>query len=75
MERYATISDVIDQAVVPALGEHGGDYDVEAIAREAYTYVVDTDDDGNELLNTAGFEQSVSDDEFWTIVEKHDTTA
>ncbi|MBW1600917.1 hypothetical protein JJV70_02120 [Streptomyces sp. JJ66] len=73
--RYTTLADVIDQAIVPALGEYGSDYDIEAIARETHTWVIDTDSDGNELLNTGGFEQTVSDDEFWAIAEKHDTSA
>lgn len=73
--RFTTISDVIDQAVAPALGEYADDYDLEAIAREAFEYTVDTDADGNELLNTAGFEQVVDEAGFWAIAEKHDTTA
>lgn len=72
--RYTTISDVIDQAVAPALGEYGDDYDLEAIAREAFEYKVDTDADGNELLNTAGFEQLVDEAGFWGIAEKYDST-
>ncbi|MEZ7005851.1 hypothetical protein [Streptomyces sp. AD55] len=69
--RYATIADVIDQAIAPALGEYGNDYDLVAIAREAFAYRVDTDADGNELLNTAGFERMVDEASFWAIAEKH----
>lgn len=72
--RFTTITDVIDQAVTPALGEYGDDYDLEAIAREAFEYKVDTDEQGNELLNTAGFEQIVDDAEFYDIARKYDTT-
>jgi hypothetical protein len=68
--RYATKQDVIEQAVLPALD--GDDYDVHAIADEAFTWKVDRDEHGNELLNTAGFEQAVTEDEFWAIVERHD---
>ncbi len=71
--RYTTITDAIEQAVIPALGEFGADYDAEAIAREAFSYRVDTDERGNELLNTAGFEQVVDDAGFWVIAEKHAT--
>lgn len=71
MTRYTTIQDVIEQAVLPALGEYADDHDADAIAREAYTYRVDHDAHGNELLNTAGFEQAVTDDEFWQIVQRH----
>lgn len=73
--RYTAISDVIDQAVAPALGEYADDYDLDAIAREAFEYKVDTDGDGNELLNTAGFEQIADEASFWAIAEKHDQTA
>ena len=69
--RYTTIADVIDQAVTPALGEFGADYDTDAIAREAYAWRIDHDEQGRELLNSAGFEQAVTDDEFWQIVERH----
>lgn len=72
--RYTTIADAIEQAIVPALDEHGNDYDIDAIAREAFEYKVDTDEQGNELLNTAGFEQIVDTNGFWAIVEKHDKT-
>lgn len=75
MTRYTTRRDAIEQAIIPALGDHGDDYDTDAICREAFEYRVDTDGAGRELLNTAGFEQAVSDDEFWAIVERHDKTA
>lgn len=74
MQRFTTITDAIEQAITPALGEYGNDYDLEAIAREMFAYKVDTDADGNELLKTAGFEQTVDDAGFWAIAEKHDTT-
>jgi len=69
--RYATIADVIDQDVTPALGEFANEYDAEAIASAAYTYRVDSDGQGRELLNTAGFELAVDDNGFWAIVEQH----
>lgn len=73
--RYSTREEAIEQGVVPALGDDAGDYDVDAIWREAYEHRVDRDGDGNELLNTAGFEQVVSTEKFWEIVERHDKTA
>jgi hypothetical protein len=75
MSRYTTKRDAIEALIVPALGEFGDDYDINAIADETLAYAVDTDADGNELLNTAGFEQIVADDKFWTIVTKHDQSA
>lgn len=37
--KYTTIGDVISYEVVPALGEFVDDFDVEAIAREAFEHV------------------------------------
>lgn len=70
--RYTTKSDVIEQAILPALGEYADDYDTDAIADAAFDYRVDTNEQGQELLNTAGFEQVVDEDGFWTIVEQHE---
>lgn len=73
--RYTTKPQAIEALIVTALGDFAADYDIDAIADESLSYQVDTDDKGNELLNTAGFEQTVSDEEFWAIVERHDTSA
>lgn len=69
--RIATLSEVIEQHVAPALGEFAADYDVEAIARETFEYRVDRDGDGTEHLSTVGFEQVVDEDGFWAAVERH----
>lgn len=69
--RYTTLTDAIETDLKPALDVHVDDYDVQAIAAEVYAYRVDTVELGRELLNTAGFEQVVSDEEFWVIVQKH----
>lgn len=69
--RYTTRQDAIEQDILPALGNYADSYNIDAIFDEAYDYLVDTDWRGNELLNTAGFEQTVSDDEFWAIAERH----
>ena len=71
MRRFTTITDVIQHEIAPALGEYADEYDLEAIAREAYEYRVDTDKRDRELANTAGFESVVDTDEFWEIVQKH----
>ncbi len=62
MAKYTTIADVISYEVVPALGEFVDDFDVEAIAREAFEYV-----DG-------AFVQR-EDVDFWEVAKKHDTKA
>lgn len=78
-KRYTTRKEAIDQEIIPALdtsqacGPLDVDdvFDVDAIADEVLAYRVDTNADGNELLNTAGFEQVVDVTEFWQIVAKH----
>ncbi len=72
--RFTTRQDVIDEVIRPALGEFADHYDLAAICDAAYEWKIDRDADGNELLNTAGFEQTVTDDEFWNIVEDNHTT-
>lgn len=64
--RYATKTDAIDQAIKPALDE--GDYDVDKIFEACFKYLTDVDEQGRYLLNTAGFEQVVSDETFWDVV-------
>lgn len=72
MTRYATINDATEQYTLTALGDYAADYDCEAITREAFAYRTDTDEHGNEVLTRAGFELAVTDEEFWTIVAKHE---
>lgn len=69
--RYTSRQDAIEQAIMPALTE--GEYDYDVIFSETFTWKVDYDGRGNELLNTAGFEQTVTDDGFWEIVARHET--
>ena len=69
--RYASFQDAKEQGVLYALSGSEGDFDADAITREAFAWTIDTDERGNELLDTAGFEQTVTDDEFWVIVERH----
>lgn len=73
MQRFTTIQDVINE-ITPAFGDYAADYDIDAIAREISDYRTDTDEQGNELLTTAGFEIIAADDEFWAIAEKHEIT-
>ncbi|GAA0494711.1 hypothetical protein Ade02nite_19850 [Paractinoplanes deccanensis] len=68
--RYTTRQDAIDQAIAPALAE--GNYDLEAICRETFDWKIDVNGKGQELLNTGGFEQTVSEEEFWEIAAKHE---
>ncbi len=70
--RYTTRQDAIEQAIAPAL-DHGN-YDLEAICDETFEWKIDRDAQGRELLDTGGFEQTVTDDEFWAAVARHETT-
>ncbi|WP_027346384.1 hypothetical protein [Hamadaea tsunoensis] len=70
MARFSTRQEVIEQEILPSLDE--GDFDVDGIFAKAYQWAVDTDADGNELLNTRGFELAVSEEEYWRIVAEHD---
>ena len=65
MEKYSTIDDVIAQAVIPALGEFSGEFDAEAIAREAFEMK-------SEGLR-CWFEQREGVD-FWEVARKHDVS-
>jgi hypothetical protein len=68
-KRYATKDDVVLREFPADVIEP--DFNVDAIFAETFEYRVDTDVDGNELLNTAGFEQVVSGERFWAIVKKY----
>ena len=70
--RYTTRQDAIDQAIAPAL-DHGN-YDLEAICYETFEWKIEINDAGQELLNTGGFEQVVTDEGFWAIADKYDKT-
>jgi len=67
--RYTTKDDAILREFPEDVTEPG--YNVDAIFAETFEYRVDKDADGNELLNTAGFEQVVDVEQFWEIVKKH----
>jgi hypothetical protein len=69
--RYENRSEAIDQAIIAALGGQEDDFDVDAIFDETFRYHVDRNEDGLGLANSAGFEQVVTVEEFWKIVEKH----
>jgi hypothetical protein len=71
--RYATRQDAIEQAIMPAL--EIGKYDYEAICYAAFEWRIDINDAGQELLNSGGFEQTVSADEFFEIAAKHEIKA
>lgn len=68
MARFTTDHDAKAE-IVTAIGAYAYNYDIDAIFRDAYIWKVDHDADGNELLNTGGFECV---DSFWQIVAKHE---
>ena len=73
MTRYTTRQDIID-SLAGVFGDFADDYDLDAIIDETYAYRVDEDENGNQLLGTAGFEQIVTDEEFWAIAGRHDSS-
>ncbi|WP_312981110.1 hypothetical protein, partial [Corynebacterium sp.] len=70
------LSDAIREYVSPALADEADNYDLDAIAADAFTYRTeprqDADEPGWDDANTAGYYLTVSDDEFWEIVAKHE---
>lgn len=74
MLRYTT-ADEAKGAIVEAIEANGtakGDeYDIEGIFNDAYQYIVPTDEEGNEHVDQAGFEQVVDDEGFWRLVQVH----
>lgn len=69
-KRYTTLDDVKRNAIIPTL-DKADEYDVDAIADATYAWRVDLDADGNEVLNTAGFEQVVDTDAYWAAVQRY----
>ena len=56
---YTTAQDTVERAIIPALGDHADEYDIDAIFDHAFEYSADL----------GGFVQTVDTDEFWKIVE------
>ena len=71
--KYQTIDDVINYQIAPALGDFVDDYDIDAIAAEAFEYVVDLDEDGVQHGNGYFIERDGV--VFWAIAQKHDISA
>lgn len=69
-ERYTTRQDAIEQAIVPALGDFGTDYDLDAIFDACFEY-----DPCEGHIQDAGYVQVVDDADFWQAVEAADKTA
>lgn len=73
---FTTRDDAIDQIILPTLTIDGEDaidqFDVDAIADEVLAYH-DGWDETRQVYNltNTGFYQCVTDDEFWSIVERH----
>ena len=70
---YSTIEDVIDYEVKPALDEWREDYDLRAIAEEAFELVADEDENGVQVGNPYYVERE--DVDFWEVAQAHDMTA
>lgn len=67
---YSTITDYINEVVVPSLGEHADDHDVAAIAAEMTEWHNEIDANGNVNLNKSGLIER-NDVDFWDIATDH----
>ena len=67
---YATLTDVVEQYVVPALGDFADDYDLEAIALDIIEYRADTDTPPDSLVVS-----EVGEKYFYEFAACHDKTA
>ena len=72
--RYAKMDDAIFHAILPALGEFADQYDLDAIAAECITQRHTENLDG-QTVGDVWFELSVSDQEFWASVARHELPA
>ena len=67
--RFTTSADAIGQVIIPALGDHVDEFDVDGIFYDTFTWTPVHDEEGNELVNRSGFAQTVDGDEFWQVVK------
>ena len=71
---YSTIQDVIDYEVKPALDEWWEDYDLMAIAEEAFEFVTNEDENDGVQVGNPYYVQR-DDVDFWEVAQAHDLTA
>lgn len=67
---YSTISNYINEVILPALGEFASEFDVEAIARDMLTRHDVYTTDGWVNASLSGYVER-DDMGFWTVVESH----
>lgn len=60
MKHYISKTEAINQAILPALGNIAGNYDLDGLANATFTY-----EEGK------GFTQTTSAEDFWEIVPDH----
>lgn len=76
MTLYTTRQEAIEQAIAPALGEFGEDYDIDAIADEVLVwhdgYGANPAHPNDYWLGAQGYTVIEDDDEFWAAVERHE---
>lgn len=61
MKHYITKTEAINQAILPALGNIAGNYDLDGLANATFTY-----EEGK------GFTQTTSAEDFWQIAPDHE---
>lgn len=70
MTQYSSAEDA-RQAIVDALGEHANTHDIDAILHDTFELRYARNEDGQILANSYRYEQTLTEEEFWTVVEKH----
>lgn len=79
-DSYASKTDAIEHGILPALGEHAGDFDVDEIYVRYYTVLRHVDEDGVQVgdieivprwtLEHPDWEEQDGRDLFWNVVQK-----
>lgn len=70
---YISTRDYIEEVIIPALGDHADDYDLDSVASEMLERH-ETVRDGLVDTNHSGLRER-DDTDFWEVVARHDTLA
>lgn len=68
-ETYSTLNELLDREVFSALGEHAGDFDLEAIT----AHLVEHDQVPYDQVSQT-FHLAIDGDEFWAVMFRYDMT-
>ena len=68
---YSRKDEYITEVLLPALGEHAQDYDLDAIAYDLLDWHTEYDEQGRGLDNHSGYVVNQGLD-FWEVVARHE---